>query len=254
MQTPLETYNQAKRVKNKNEVFVFPSKRRLYGVILFTLTPYNQAKRVKNKNEVFVFPSKRRLYGVILFTLTPYNPGASEYGELGQEIKKVLDYLMSPHLQESLFPLQIIFFLISIFFFLSIIYFLTKSNYLEWNFLKFFENFFSPEFSKSKIIKKWNKIKSNLEKSELETQWKIYILEALAFLDESIKKMGYSGNSLDERLKNMFAARMYNTDEVFRAQKFCENIIQNPDYPVNKKQGQKICEIFEKLLIDLKVL
>ena len=168
-----------------------------------------------------------------------YSPGTSEYSELGQEIKKILDYLISPQLQENLFPSQIIFFLIFIFFFLSIIYFLFKSDYLEWHFIKFIRNFLFAIFLDSKKIanKKWNKIKKNLEKSNIETQWKIYLLEALDILDKSIKKMGRQ-----------------ETEEVFRARKICEDIIQNPDNPVSKKQAQEVFEIFERFLIDLKIL
>lgn len=187
-----------------------------------------------------------------------YNPGASEYAELGQEIRKVLDYLVSPRLQENLFPLQIIFVLISIFFFLSIIYFIFKSDYLEWHFLKFFKNVFSYTFEflkPKKITKKWNKIKQNLEKSQSETQWKIYLLEILDILDESVKKMGYSGSDIKERLKNMFAARPSDKmEEIFRAQEIYENIIQDPAYSISKKQAQEIFEIFEKFLIEIEVL
>jgi hypothetical protein len=187
-----------------------------------------------------------------------YSPGTSEYGELGQQIKKILEYLLSSRLQENLFPLQIIFIFISVFFLLSILYFISKSDYLEWHFAKFLKNAFNIIFeflNSKKITKKWSKIKQKLEKGESETIWKIYLLEALDILNKSVKKMGYSDVDLKKQLENMFAVQPYSdAEEVFRAQKVCENVIQNSDYSISKEQSQEVFEIFEKLLLNLKVL
>ena len=64
-----------------------------------------------------------------------------EYNTVGQKIKEILNYLVSPELQQSVFSLKIVFIIISVLFLGLIVYFLSKSGYLHWKFLFGLKNF-----------------------------------------------------------------------------------------------------------------
>ena len=80
----------------------------------------------------------------------PVYPETTQFSELGQKIKTVFDYLISSHLQESVFPLKIAFIIISVLFLILIFYLLSKSEYLSWKVLFGFKNFLFPKFNKKK--------------------------------------------------------------------------------------------------------
>ncbi len=61
-----------------------------------------------------------------------YYPEVNEYSELWGKIKEIFNYLISPQLQKSVFPLKIVFIIISASFLFLIIYFLCKSSLLYW--------------------------------------------------------------------------------------------------------------------------
>ncbi len=179
----------------------------------------------------------------------------AEYGEFWQGIKKILKYLLSSQLQENLFPLKITFIFISVIFFLAIIYFLIKTDFVDWWFLKALKDFLFPKpLKKEMITKKWKKIRNNLEKSKFESQWKVSLIESLNIFDENLKKMGYPGENLRERLEKLNKEEVSNLDEVLQAQKICQDIIRDPDYRLTKEKAQEILETFEKAFKDLELL
>ena len=186
--------------------------------------------------------------------LAPYQ-ATSEYSGPWHDIKAVLEYLLSPQLQQSLFPLKIIFILISLVFFLAIIYFLIKTEFVSWWFLYGLINFLFPkELRKERIIMKWKKIKRNLEKGEFESQWKLSLIAALKMFDENLKKTGYSGKNLKEKLMKLSQEEVSNLDELLRIEKICQDVVRDPDYRLTKEEVQEILENFEKALKELDVL
>lgn len=184
----------------------------------------------------------------------PYS-GTTEFTGLWQEIKKILEYLLSSRLQESLFPLKIIFIFISLIFFSAIIYFLVKTDFMQWWFLRTLKNFLFPKpLRREMITRKWKKIKKNLEKGEFESQWKVSLIESLNIFDENLEKIGYLGENLRERLDRLSKEEISNLDELFRAQEICHDVVRDPDYRLTKEEAKEVIEIFEEALKDLEVL
>ena len=184
----------------------------------------------------------------------PYSEVA-KYGELWQEIKRILKYLVSPQLQESLFSLKITFIFISVIFFSITIYFLVKTDFIKWWFLKSLIDFLFPKPLRKKMIsRKWKKTKKNLEKSQLESQWKVNLIESLNIFDEILKEMDYPGRNLGEKLESLTEEEITNPDELLRVYKTCQDVIRDPDYRLTKKEAQDIFDIFEKALKDLELL
>jgi len=187
--------------------------------------------------------------------LYPQTGETEDIKGLGQQINKVLKYLISPQLQQNLSLIRIVFIAFSIAFIFLIIYFLAKSDYMDWVFLKGLKNFIFPKtISKKRAAKKWEKIKKDLDKSKVEAQWKVALIEALDLFDAILIRAGYGGENLSERLKILTKEDVPNLDKVIEMSKVCQNIIQDPDYKIEKSRAKEIIDVFEKALTELEFL
>lgn len=174
--------------------------------------------------------------------------------QVTQGVNKFVELLTSSQLQQTLFPLRVIFIVISVVFLTVIVYFLAKTSFVDWWFLGFLKDFLFPKIVKQKrIIQKWKKIKTGIEK-ELEDQWKSSLIEASLLLDEILRDAGYSGQNLDERLKKLTEDDVTGLSQLIQAQGVCRDIIRDPDYRLSKERAQKIISVFEKALTDLDIL
>lgn len=182
-------------------------------------------------------------------------PQLTEFEQLGEKIKTLGDYLLSDQLQEHLFLLKISFIVVSIFFFFAILYFLFKTEYLkEWFWFDLKNFFFPKKLIEKKLAKKWAKIKKDLRKSQLEAQWKLALMEGVELFDERLKKMGYPGENLIERLEKLTPEELPDLEKIIWAAKICQDIARDPSYKLTKKEAQKVLAIFEKTLVEFGIL
>ncbi|MDI6883353.1 MAG: hypothetical protein QMC93_02705 [Patescibacteria group bacterium] len=187
-------------------------------------------------------------------TLGSYSPQPTEFRDIGQRAKDVLESLISPQLQEQLFPLKIVFIIISFLFLFIFVYLLFKTEYAQRLFLYDLKNFLRPRiFKPEKLIRRWGKIKKEAKKGS-EAQWKFALLEGATLLDEILRKAGCRGENLPERLKNLTTEDVSNLNQVLESVQVCQDITRDPDYRLSKERTQEIIDVFEKALRDLEVL
>ena len=173
--------------------------------------------------------------------------------KITQDFKSVFDIVISPELQGRIFVFKIIFIIVSIIFFVAIIYYLLNTSYLKHLFIYDLDDASSrKDYGRSKIYKKWGKIKKRLEKDN-EAEYKLALIEADKMLDDILKKMGYGEESLNEKLKHISSSDVSNLEELLRVNEICQNIVHDPDYRLNKEKAEEIIDIFEKSFKDLGV-
>ena len=176
----------------------------------------------------------------------------TDINQIVQPFREIFQFIISPQLQEKLFPLKIIFISISVLFILGIIFFLLKSDYLKETYGEGLEDLaFFKDFGLKKRLKRWQKIKKKLEKAEIEAKWKICLIEAEEFLDQILKEIGYGESKLDEKLKKLAPTDISNLDRFLRAHQICQDVIRDPDYKLNKENAKEVLEIFEEGLKEL---
>ena len=107
---------------------------------------------------------------------------------------------------------------------------------------------------KGKGAKKWDKIKKLLEKSKVDSQWKIALIEALDLFDKTLKRAGYAGKTLNEKLKELTEADISSLDKLKQASQICQDIVQDPDYKISKEKAGEVIEIFRNSLEELELL
>src|SRR3989344_7262472 len=111
----------------------------------------------------------------------------------------IISFITSPDFQEKLFPIKIIFGAVFGILFVAILVLLLKTRWLRKLLLEDLAEFFTfKPYGAKKGVKQWAKILKRLD-TGLESEYKLALIEADSFLDEILIRMGFTGDSLEER-------------------------------------------------------
>jgi len=168
---------------------------------------------------------------------------------------EILNYLISPPSSVWFLIIKILFILFSAFLLGFIIFALAGGTLwlkrlIIWDWQEFFT--FRP-FGAKKETKQWLKIKERLD-TGFESDYKLAVIEADNMLDENLIKMGYTGETLMEKLEKLTTVSLPNIEEVKEVHKIRNNIVHDPDYRLTLEEAKRTIEIFEKALTDLQIL
>lgn len=100
---------------------------------------------------------------------------------------------------------------------------------------------------RAKFRKKWNKIRARLETGQ-EQQFKLAVIEADSLIDDLVKRLGYSGENMGERLENIPSGQLEHVEELKRAHEIRNRIIHEDDFRLDKKAAEKTLALFEEFL------
>jgi len=149
--------------------------------------------------------------------------------------------------------LKIIFIVISLFFLIVIFYSLRKSSWLKYRFLQdVVEILTYRPYGVKKMAKIWSKIKGRLELGT-ESEYKLAVIEADSMLNDVLERMGFKGEILGDRLKQVTTDILPNVEESREAHKIRNNIVYDPDYKLTLDQARKTLATYEQALQDLQV-
>ena len=152
------------------------------------------------------------------------------------------------------FILKLLISIISLLSLCIIIYLLSKTDWLERRFLFDLTEFFTfKPYGVVEFSKKWKKIIKRLELGT-ESEAKLAVIEADDLLNEILEKMGYSGESLGEKLKQFKKTILPNLDEVLEVHKIKSDIVHDPSFRLSFDQAKKLLEVYERALSNLEAL
>ncbi len=162
-----------------------------------------------------------------------------------------MSFIFSPTFTGWFLVLKIAFIVFSLFLLGAIVFGLLKCSWLKFIlFLDAFEFFTWRPFGVRKIVKVWNKITARLD-TGLESEYKLAIIEADSMLDDILRRMGYAGETLEERLKNLTSATLPNIEEIKATHQVRNNIVHDPDYRLSLDDARAALTVFEQALRDL---
>ena len=165
-----------------------------------------------------------------------------------------LNSILSPHFTGWLLVLKISFLLFFFGFLGFIIFALIKTTWFRRIFLWDMQEFMtSRAYGTRKMERQWVRVKARLQ-AGTESEYKLAIIEADSMLDDILKRMGYGGASLGERLEKITSATLPNISDIGEAHKIRNNIVHDPDYRLGLDEVKNVVEIFEKALINLQAL
>lgn len=166
-------------------------------------------------------------------------------------MENLMSFILSPTLTGWFLVLKIAFMVFSFLLLVGTIYFLFKCGWLKFILLfDTFEFFTWRPFGVRKIVKIWNRINARLD-TGLESEYKLAVIETDSMLDDILKRMGYAGETLGERLKNLTSATLPNIEEIKATHQVRNNIIHDPDYRLSLDDTRTALAVFEQALRDL---
>jgi len=162
-------------------------------------------------------------------------------------------FIASPKTEGIFLILKIIFIVIALAFFGSIIFLLLKNSWLKRRFLEdIIEIVTYRPFGVKKTFKQWAKISKRLE-AKKEAEYKLAIIEADSLLNDILERMGYKGEMIGDRLKQLDSTILPNIEELWQAHKTRNNVVHDPDYSLTFDQAKKTVAIYEKALRDMEM-
>lgn len=166
----------------------------------------------------------------------------------------ILNFLLYPNFTGWLLVIKIIFLFFSVFFFGFIIWASFNTSWFKKAFLQdLIEILTYKAYGIKKFTKEWEKIKKRLA-AGLESELKLAIIEADSLLNETLKRAGYTSESLGERLAKVTTDILSNLEEVREAHEIRNNIVHDPTYRLGLEKTKKALAFYEKALIELQAL
>jgi len=170
------------------------------------------------------------------------------------DIDSIISFLTSAEVQDKLLPTKIAFLVVSAVFLGIIVFVLLRTHYLEWLFIQDLVQFFSMKtYGTKKINRQWQRVLRRLD-TGLESEYKLAVLEADRMLDNSLKKMGYTGATLEERLGKLTSVTLPNIEELQQTRNVRGNILHDPDYRLELSEARKILKVYDEAFRDLQIL
>lgn len=165
--------------------------------------------------------------------------------------QNLISFIMSPPFEGWLLVLRIVFIVLSLLLLLFILFSLLTTQWLRLFILQDLAEFltFRP-YGVRRIERMWNRIRARME-SGMESEYKLAVIEADSLLDDTLKRMGYRGQTVGERLDNLTAATLPNIEEIRVSHQTRNNIIHDPDYRLSLDEARKTLEVYEQAFRDL---
>jgi len=135
-----------------------------------------------------------------------------------------------------------------------ILFILKKTDWLKYRYLQDTTEFLTfKAYGTQKNTKDWLKITKRLD-SGLESEYKLAVIEADGMLDNVLKKMGYQGETLGDRLKQLTPETCSNIEDVWTAHKIRNDIVHDPDYRLSLEETRKALTMYEKAFQELEII
>lgn len=142
--------------------------------------------------------------------------------------------------------------IISIILSLGIVVVLYKIIYLRRKRIIHLADFLKKEEIPEARENRWLEIEKRLE-SENPADWKIAIIEADSIIDDIVQRIGYKGENLGERLKNIEPSDFDNLQNVWEAHKVRNRIVHEAEkFELTKEEARAVLEKYKKALRELK--
>lgn len=97
---------------------------------------------------------------------------------------------------------------------------------------------------------RWAEVLKHIN-SNREAEWKFAVIEADKLIDEILKKAGFPGETLGERLMGIERGQLATLDGLWEAHKTRNKIAHDPNYFMRYAEAKKAVELYEKTLKEL---
>ena len=173
-----------------------------------------------------------------------------------KEFWSLIGVFISQEPSQILFILKIISGVIYLFV-MCLLSYLSKGIYA--NFKRFYKivnqsiEFAKTGLPKGSLSQKWHDIEERLNTKE-EGNYRLAVIEADNMLDDLLKKIGYEGDDMGERLKQLKEAEVPSLNELWQAHKLRNKIVHEPDVSLTYDETKKSLEAYKRAFEFLEVI
>lgn len=163
-------------------------------------------------------------------------------------IEDFIYFISSPIIQETLFPVKILFIFFTFFFLFFVLYFYWNSSYIQNFFLQDTIEFLSWQpYGLRQINNRWKKIMKRLEMENVD-EYKLAIVEADDFLYKVLEDKGYQGDSFEEIIADAGHKISPSSDEVLRVHRVRNSIVYDANYMLTSEYARSILGVYERAI------
>lgn len=159
-----------------------------------------------------------------------------------------------PEVQWLIFFLKIFSWALSIFFAVAIVILVFKLN-MPKKYQTIAKEYVLPgtQPSKTKLQDELQKIKTRIA-SKKEEEDRLALAEADRLLDTALRSLGYEGETVLEKLRQVKPAHLANPAEAFHAHEIRNQAIHEPARPLEHREVEEAIALYEKILRELGML
>jgi hypothetical protein len=96
---------------------------------------------------------------------------------------------------------------------------------------------------KARLKKKWNKIEAKLDSKD-PNQYKVAIIEADRLVDSYLRRIGFSGENMTDRLEAVPLGQMEIAPQLLEAHKVHNRIIHEENFQLTKEEAKKTLALY----------
>ena len=116
----------------------------------------------------------------------------------------------------------------------------------RWRVLKEISEFLQTEhLPREKRNDRWAQIEKRMA-SNYSSDWKLAVIEADAIMDDLLKRMGYEGITMGDRLKQIEPSDFESLQAVWKAHKMRNIIAHEPESAINKSEAEYAISLYKR--------
>lgn len=110
-----------------------------------------------------------------------------------------------------------------------------------------------PRVPPEEVSKSWKAVLEKITSSN-PSDWNLAVIQADSILDDILKRSGFPGETMGDRLKKLDRSKLSSLDEVWDAHKIRNVIAHDPNRPISRREIERAIDSFEKALKELEFL
>ena len=158
----------------------------------------------------------------------------------------IISYINSSALQETLFPVKVLFITVSVLFICFIIWSLYKTEWLK-NYILFdiVEFLTMRPYGIKKVSRIWNQTIEKVQTNN-QAEYKPAIIKINKILNDILKKSDNEGKDLEERLSKFNEDSFPPLLQILESNKICKEMISNPNYELDIEEAKKMLKAYKE--------
>lgn len=148
--------------------------------------------------------------------------------------------------------IQLLSLLVSAFLFWFWIRLLKKTGIITTKVTQLREAWHESPMPKGRLVAQWKRVEERMA-SEQDADWKLAIIEADSILDEVIKALGYRGDMMGERMRQIKPEQFPRLDDAWRVHKVRNFIAHDPSYPLSKEAAERTIDIYKDIFKEFSI-